>query len=100
MEASAADRLITRHAVSFIMPLQYSYRDKIAKVPGVEMVSFANWFGGVYIDKNQFFARMGVDSETYFDMYPEFLVDPQELENFKKERMLVLSVKILRHGTI
>jgi putative ABC transport system permease protein len=86
VEASAADRLITRHAVSFIMPLAYAYRDKIAKVPGVEIVSYANWFGGVYIDKTQFFARMGVDPDTYFNVYPEFLISPEELENFKKER--------------
>ena len=50
IDASAVNRLITRQAVSYIFPLPYSYRDKIAKVPGVETVSFANWFGGTYID--------------------------------------------------
>lgn len=86
VEASAADRLITRQAVSFIFPLPYSYRDKIAQIPGVEKVSFMAWFSGVYKDKNQFFARLASDAETIFDVYPEFLVTPQELENFKKER--------------
>ena len=32
VEASAANRLITRQAVSFIFPLPYSYRDQIAKI--------------------------------------------------------------------
>ena len=84
--ASAPDRLITRQAVSFIFPLPYSYRDKIANVPGVEKVSFANWFGGTYIDKNQFFARMAVDAKTFLDVYPEFLLSPKEFDDFTKER--------------
>ena len=86
VEASAANRLITRHAVSFIFPLPLAYRDKIARVPGVELVTYANWFGGVYIDKNQFFARLAVDAENIFDATPEFLIDQKELEAFKRER--------------
>ena len=86
VEASAANRLVTRQAVSFIFPLPYSYRDQIEKIPGVQTVTYANWFGGVYIDKNQFFARMAVDAETIFDVYPEILIDPDQLETFKRER--------------
>ena len=86
VEASAANRLITRQAVSFIFPLPYSYRDQIAKLHGVEQVTYLNWFQGVYIDKNQFFARMAVDPETLFDVYPEFLIDSAQLQTFKRER--------------
>ncbi len=86
VDAASANRLITRQAVSFIFPLPLSYKDKIEKIPGVTDVSYANWFGGVYKDKNQFFSRMAVDPETYFDVVPEFVVPSQELENFKKER--------------
>ena len=86
VDASSANRLVTRQAISFIFPLPYSYRDKISSLPGVSKVSYANWFGGVYKDKNQFFARMAVDPETIFDVYPECLITPGELEAFKKER--------------
>jgi putative ABC transport system permease protein len=86
VEASAANRLITRHAVSFVFPLPYAYRDRIARVPGVERVTFAVWFSGVYIDKNQFFARFAVDANTFFDVYPEFIVDPAEFDAFKRQR--------------
>lgn len=86
LEATAANRLITRQAVSFIFPLPFSYRDQIAKIPGIETVSYANWFGGTYKDKRNFFARMGVDPETIFDVYPECLVDSKEYEVFKRER--------------
>lgn len=86
VEGASANRLITRQAVSFIFPLPYSYRDKIAQVDGIEIVTFANWFGGVYIDKNQFFARIAADAQTIFDVYSEFLISKEELETFKKER--------------
>ncbi len=86
VEASSANRLITRQAVSFIFPLPYAYRDKIASVPGVEEVTFSNWFQGVYIDKNQFFARLAVDANTIFDVYPEFVLSPEETAAFKKEK--------------
>jgi putative ABC transport system permease protein len=86
VEASAANRIITRHAVSFVFPLPYAYRDRIARVPGVERVTYSVWFSGVYVDKNQFFARFGVDTDTFFDVYPEFIVAPAELEAFKRER--------------
>ncbi len=86
VEASSANRLITRQAVSFIFPLPYAYRDKIASVPGVEEVTFSNWFQGVYIDKNQFFARLAVDANTIFDVYPEYVLTPQEISLFKKEK--------------
>src|SRR5512134_1776823 len=80
VEASAANRLITRHAVSFVFTLPLAYRDRIAQVPGVDRVTFASWFSGVYIDKNQFFARLAVDSDTFFEVYSEFLVDKQQFE--------------------
>ena len=86
IEGSQADRLITRHAVSFIFPLPYSYLEKIKNVPGVKDVSYFNWFGGVYKDKNNFFARFAADANTIFDVYPEYLLSKKEKDDFIKER--------------
>ncbi len=83
---SAANRLITRHAVSFIFPLPLAYENRIEKVPGVTLVTYANWFGGTYIDKDQFFARLAVDADRYFDVYPELMVPKDQMEVFKRER--------------
>ena len=97
IEASSANRLITRQAISFIFTLPYAYRDKIAQVQGVEEVTFANWFQGVYIDKNQFFARLAVDPETLFKVYPEYLISKDELATFKKERnSCVIGIEIAK----
>ena len=97
VEASAANRLITVHKVAFLYPLPLSYRARIEKIPGVKTVSYANWFSGVYIDKNQFFARLAVDPETIFDVYPEFIVSPEVKEALIKQRnACVLGAKIAK----
>ncbi len=88
VEASSANRLITRHAVSFIFPLPYSYRSQIEAIPGVTKVSFANWFQGTFKDQSfeNFFPRVAVDPETIFDVYTEYTVPQEQLANFKKQR--------------
>ncbi len=86
VEASSDKRLITRNSVSFIFPLPLAYQNQINSVPGVELSTYANWFQGIYIDQNQFFPRLAVDSETFMESYPEFLITPEELATFKRER--------------
>lgn len=87
VDASAQNRLIVRHSVSFTLPLPYSYKAQIERVPGVSKVSWANWFGGIYIEEKNFFAKMAVDAPTFFDLYPEFIPSSKEdLETFKRER--------------
>ncbi|MBP6672275.1 MAG: ABC transporter permease [Bacteroidetes bacterium] len=88
VEASSANRLITRHAVSFIFPLPVSYKSQIASIPGVTIVSNANWFQGIYKDQSfeNFFPRLAVDPETIFKVYPEYLIPDDQLANFQKQR--------------
>jgi putative ABC transport system permease protein len=85
VEASAQNRLVTRSAVSLVMPLPLAYREQIAKMSGVQTVGNANWFGGYYQDPKNFFANFAVDMD-YLDMYPEFVVPPDQMEQYAKER--------------
>jgi putative ABC transport system permease protein len=85
VDAAAADRVITRNSVSFIFPLPVAYKDKIQKIDGVKIVSWATWFQGVYKDKENFFGRMAVDHNTFFEIYPEFIISAEEQALFKKE---------------
>jgi putative ABC transport system permease protein len=103
VEGAAANRLITRHSVSFIFPLPYAYRDQIQRIPGVNEVSYANWFGGIYGDPanwDNFFPRLAVDPETYFSLYPEFVLTKDELQAFQQDRRAcVIGKKLaLQHG--
>jgi putative ABC transport system permease protein len=84
--AASPNRLVTRNAVSLIFPMPINYRQKILQVPGVSRVAYANWFGGVYIDERNFFPRMAVGPEIFFDLFPEFVLPDDHLKAFQKQR--------------
>ena len=86
VEASSAGRLVTRNAISLIFPLPISYKDKIRQVSGVKIVSYGNWFGGLYIDEKNFFANFAVEPKSYLDLYPEFILSPDETASFLRDR--------------
>jgi hypothetical protein len=57
-EATSATRLVTRNAISLVFPLPISYLNRIRQVGSVTAISYANWFGGVYIsEKNLLWRR-------------------------------------------
>ena len=86
VETSSASRLITRNAVSLIFPLPLAYKDRIRQVEGVTIVSFGNWFGGIYIDRKNFFPNFAVEPKTYLDLYPELILSPKQRQAFLRDR--------------
>lgn len=86
VEASSASRLITRSSISLIFHLPLSYKDKIRQVDGVKVVSWGNWFGGIYIDEKNFFANFGVDAKSYLELYPELILSQEEKTAFFRDR--------------
>ena len=86
VEASSASRLITRNAISLVFLLPSSYQEKIRQVPGVTAVAKGNWFGGVYIDEKNFFPNFAVEPRPYLDLYPEFVLSPEEKKAFLVDR--------------
>ena len=85
-DAASSSRLISRNAISLVFSMPLSYKDKVRAVEGVKAVSYSNWFGGIYKDARNFFPQFAVDHETYFDLYPEFLIKPDDLLAFKRDR--------------
>jgi putative ABC transport system permease protein len=84
--ASSSARLVTRNAVSLVFSLPLTYAQKIRSVDGVAAVSWANWFGGVYVSERNFFAQFAVDVPSYLDIYPEFVLTPEEKRAFLADR--------------
>jgi len=84
--ASSSARLVTRNAISLVFSLPLNYAQRIRQVEGVASVSWANWFGGVYITERNFFPQFAIDAATYLDMYPEFLLAPDERKAFLFDR--------------
>ena len=84
--ASSSARLVTRSSVSLVFPLPLTYAQKIRQVPGVAGVSWANWFGGVYVTERNFFAQFAVDAASYLEIYPELVLAPDEKKAFLADR--------------
>jgi putative ABC transport system permease protein len=81
-----ANRLIVRHRVSFIQMLPYSYRQRIAQIPGVTLVSFQVWFGGTYQDPKNQFGTFPVDPEAFLAMNPEIILPEDQKQTWLKTR--------------
>lgn len=90
--AASANRIVTRNAISLVFSLPVYYKDRIKSISGVERVTYSNWFGGIYKDQSpgNFFPQFAVDHTTYFDLYPEYVIKPEELTAFKADRRAVL----------
>ena len=86
VDNASQDRLVVRNKTSFTVPLPLAYGAKIRALPGVAEMSWANWFGGVYKDPKNFFPRFAVDPETYFHIFDEFQVGPEEFKAFLADR--------------
>ncbi len=86
VSASSATRLVTRNAISLIFPLPISYKDRIRQVDGVRIVSYGNWFGGIYKEEKNFFANFAVDIDSYLKLYPEFVLPPDQLKAVLRDR--------------
>ena len=84
--ASSSARLITRNAVSLVFSLPLTYAQRIRQMPGVTAVSWANWFGGVYVSERNFFPQFAIDAASYLDIYPEFILAPEEKKAFLLDR--------------
>jgi putative ABC transport system permease protein len=84
--ASSSARLVTRSSVSLVFALPLNYAQKIRQVDGVTGVGWANWFGGVYVNERNFFAQFAI-SESYLDLYPEFVLSDDQRRAFLADRV-------------
>jgi len=86
VEVSSAGRLVTRNAISMIFPLPISYKDKIRQIEGVKIVSYGNWFGGIYIDEKHFFANVAIEPKSFLELYPEYILTADQKAAFLWDR--------------
>lgn len=90
-QLGAANRMIVQNATAFIFPLPRSYANRLATVPHVTAVTWANWFGGKYGDGKKFFGPFAVDPASYLEMYQnDFIVPAEQKAAFLRERTAVI----------
>src|SRR5258705_3341837 len=85
-DAASKTRLVTRNSISLVFSLPLTYASKIRQIDGVKAVSYANWFGGVYQTEKNFFPQFAVQAANYFDLYPEYVLAPEHMRDFQRDR--------------
>jgi putative ABC transport system permease protein len=85
-EGSSSTRIVTLRSTSLMFSMPTSHAEGIKGTPGVQDVTWANWFGGIYKTPQDFFAQFAIEPESYLRMYPEILLTPEERKEFLEER--------------
>ncbi|HZP11499.1 MAG TPA: ABC transporter permease [Nevskiaceae bacterium] len=92
--------LITQARVSFTSPLPMRLLPQIEAVPGVDAVSFSQFFGGIYKDPKNFFPQFATMPDRWFRVFTECKLGPGQLEAWKASRTAAVAGKNLveRYG--
>jgi putative ABC transport system permease protein len=98
-DASSADRVVSRNAISLIQPLPLSYADRVAQVPGVTRVTWSNWFGGIYKDRKNFFAQFAIDAQTGLEVFNVRFLQGSKQDFLADRNSAIVGRKLAeRHG--
>lgn len=85
-ENAQKDRIVTRHKVSFVLPMPHRYLEAVKQIPGVQKASFANWFGGKDpAHETEFFGNFAVDKD-YFVVANEMAIEPAQLQAWQEDK--------------
>ncbi len=86
-EVAAKDRIVTRHKVSFIMPMPAKYYGEVSQIEGVKETCSMNWFGAKdAAHPDEFFGTIAADADACLKVYDELLITPAEHEAWKQNR--------------
>jgi len=91
----SANLLITQARVSFTSPLPLRHLTQIEAIPGIESVSWSQFFGGVYKDEKNFFPQFAVDPDRWIRVFTDCRLPPEQAAAWKSSRTAVIAGKQL-----
>lgn len=80
------NRIAVLHEAGLAGQLPIAYLDRIRRVANVEVAAPMSWFGGNYREETTQFAQFATDPKTIFDVYPELVIDPEQLAAWQNNR--------------
>ena len=86
VDVAGADRLVVRNRISLIQPLPLSYQQRLRQISHVSEATHATWFGGIYQEEKNFFPQFSIDTETYRDVFSEFVIPDDQWQSFLADR--------------
>jgi putative ABC transport system permease protein len=83
---AGANRLIVQSRVSFTEALPLAMRQQLRSVPGIEAITWRQWFGGIYQEPRNFFPQFATDPASFRQVYPEYVMSEEEWRAFETTR--------------
>jgi putative ABC transport system permease protein len=83
---SNANRLYVVSRVSQVQPLPSAYLTQIAAVSGVRQATYVAGITGFYQEKKNAVLAFATDAKAFFELYPEWHVDPKQLAAMSRVR--------------
>lgn len=85
-EAAKHHRLVVMNIQGFSGEIPIAYVDRVRQMKGIDAAVPYSWYGGDYQDTQLPFAQFGTDPDHVFDVWDEFVIDPQQLEDWQGDR--------------
>jgi putative ABC transport system permease protein len=83
---SNANRLYVASNVSEVQPLPSAYLRQIRAVPGIRHSTYLAALPGFYQEKSNALVAFATDVKTFFELYPEWQVAPEQLAAMSRTR--------------
>ena len=90
-EGAEETRMVTQSKYSMIEMLPLAHKQVIQNIEGVKHVSHASWFGGIFEEGETSVGTFAIDVDTYFDVYQEYVIDPEVMEKFRSTRTAAIA---------
>jgi putative ABC transport system permease protein len=84
--AGPANRLVATNRISPAQSLPIAYAGRIARLPGVKDVSWAQWFGGYFREPRNAIASYAVDVESFIRVSPDIVLPDDQKQAFIANR--------------
>lgn len=85
--AASDTRISVHNKAGVVYPLPLSFTRKVRHLDGVAAALASTWFGGAYEEAGRVtFPNFAVEAEHFGDVYPDYDVSPEQLDDFKRYR--------------
>ena len=86
VDVAGIDRLVLINKVTLILPLPFSYRDRLRRIPGVELATHQSWFNGAYQEPTNVLNTIAVEPAEHLRIYKEFELPQTQIDAWLADR--------------
>jgi putative ABC transport system permease protein len=85
-DSASSTRVACHNKAGVTYGIPEAYKQRINATPHIAAVTAQSWFGGIYHEVSDQFPNMAVDPEMVGEMWPDWDISPQALDEFQRIR--------------